>query len=142
MPTQLADILESPAATEWLSLATAVLVGAAATPESLAERAREAGIALITTYGMTETTGGCVYDGVPLPGVRVELDDDGRVDIIGPQVAAGYRGLPEETSESFTGTELDFAVEVCNAVTDVWEPTPDRPTTSTRQASTRRSRRY
>ncbi|WP_081975276.1 2-isopropylmalate synthase [Modestobacter caceresii] len=30
--------------------------------------------------------------------------------------------------ESFTGTELDFAVEVCNAVTDVWEPTPDRPT--------------
>ena len=104
VPTQLADILDSPAATEWLSLATAVLVGAAATPESLAERAREAGIALITTYGMTETTGGCVYDGVPLPGVRVELDDDGRVDIIGPQVAAGYRGLPEETSESFTGT--------------------------------------
>jgi 2-isopropylmalate synthase len=29
--------------------------------------------------------------------------------------------------ESFTGTELDFAVEICNAVTDVWEPTPDRP---------------
>ncbi|WP_409331236.1 2-isopropylmalate synthase [Trujillonella humicola] len=30
--------------------------------------------------------------------------------------------------ESFTGTELEFAVEVCNAVTDVWEPTVDRPT--------------
>jgi 2-isopropylmalate synthase len=29
--------------------------------------------------------------------------------------------------ESFTGTELDFAVEICDAVTDVWEPTPDRP---------------
>ena len=28
--------------------------------------------------------------------------------------------------ESFTGTELDFAVEVCDAVTAVWQPTPDR----------------
>ena len=105
VPTQLADILESPDATEWLSCATTVLVGAAATPESLAVRAREAGIALVTTYGMTETTGGCVYDGVPLPGVRISLDDDGRIDIIGPQVAAGYRGLPQETAESFAGTE-------------------------------------
>ena len=105
VPTQLADILESPDATAWLSRATTVLVGAAATPESLAVRAREAGISLVTTYGMTETTGGCVYDGLPLPGVRVELGEDGRVDIIGPQVAAGYRGLPEETAESFAGAE-------------------------------------
>jgi 2-isopropylmalate synthase len=29
--------------------------------------------------------------------------------------------------ESFTGTELDYALEVCEAVMDVWEPTPDRP---------------
>jgi 2-isopropylmalate synthase len=29
--------------------------------------------------------------------------------------------------ESFTGTELDFAVEICEAVLDVWEPTPGRP---------------
>ncbi|HEV8023423.1 MAG TPA: 2-isopropylmalate synthase, partial [Candidatus Nanopelagicales bacterium] len=28
--------------------------------------------------------------------------------------------------ESYTGTELDFALEVCNAVTDVWQPTPER----------------
>jgi 2-isopropylmalate synthase len=33
----------------------------------------------------------------------------------------------EYSPESYTGTELDFAVEVCNAVTDVWEPTPQRP---------------
>ena len=103
VPTQLADILESPTATEWLSRATTVLVGAAATPGALAVRARERGISLITTYGMTETTGGCVYDGVPLPGVRIELVDDGRIDVIGPLVAAGYRGLPEETAESFAG---------------------------------------
>ena len=103
VPTQLADILESPTATEWLSRATTVLVGAAATPGALAVRARERGISLVTTYGMTETTGGCVYDGVPLPGVRIELVDDGRIDVIGPLVAAGYRGLPEETAESFAG---------------------------------------
>ena len=34
----------------------------------------------------------------------------------------------EYSPESFTGTELEYAVEICNAVTDVWEPTTDRPT--------------
>lgn len=29
--------------------------------------------------------------------------------------------------ESFTGTELDYAVEICEAVMDVWQPTPDNP---------------
>ena len=104
VPTQLADILDSPAATAWLSEATTVLVGAAATPISLARRARDAGIPLVTTYGMTETTGGCVYDGIPLPGVRIELGEDDRIDVVGAQVAAGYRGLPHETTESFAGT--------------------------------------
>jgi 2-isopropylmalate synthase len=33
----------------------------------------------------------------------------------------------EYSPESFTGTELDFAVEVCNAVTAVWQPTPEKP---------------
>jgi 2-isopropylmalate synthase len=33
----------------------------------------------------------------------------------------------EYSPESYTGTELEYAVEVCNAVTDVWEPTKDRP---------------
>ncbi|MBD2893667.1 2-isopropylmalate synthase [Actinomadura sp. RB99] len=32
----------------------------------------------------------------------------------------------EYSPESFTGTELEYAVEVCNAVNDVWKPTPDR----------------
>jgi len=33
----------------------------------------------------------------------------------------------EYSPESFTGTELDFAVEICDAVTAVWQPTPERP---------------
>ena len=32
----------------------------------------------------------------------------------------------EYSPESFTGTELDYALEVCNAVIDIWQPTPDR----------------
>jgi 2-isopropylmalate synthase len=36
--------------------------------------------------------------------------------------------LFEYSPESYTGTELEFAVEVCNAVNDVWQPTPDRKT--------------
>ena len=38
-----------------------------------------------------------------------------------------HRSAFEYSPESFTGTELDFAVEVCKAVIDVWQPTPDRP---------------
>lgn len=33
----------------------------------------------------------------------------------------------EYSPESFTGTELDFAVEICDAVTEVWQPTPEQP---------------
>jgi 2-isopropylmalate synthase len=33
----------------------------------------------------------------------------------------------EYSPESYTGTELSYAVEVCNAVTEIWRPTPDHP---------------
>ncbi len=53
----------------------------------------------------------------------------------GAQMVAEYAAKNRETAwqfeyspESFTGTELDYAVEICNAVTDVWQPTPDNPT--------------
>jgi 2-isopropylmalate synthase len=45
-------------------------------------------------------------------------------------LAAGRPGTDwrwQYSPESFTGTELDFALEVCDAVLDVWEPTPARP---------------
>ena len=46
----------------------------------------------MTTYGMTETCGGCVYDGVPLDGVEVRTGADGRIGLRGPVVATGERG--------------------------------------------------
>jgi O-succinylbenzoic acid--CoA ligase len=48
-----------------------VLLGGAAAPQSLLDDARAAGVPVVTTYGMTETCGGCVYDGWPLDGVKV-----------------------------------------------------------------------
>ncbi len=44
-----------------------------------------------------------------------------------PLVAAGTRLQLEYSPESFTSTELEFALEVCEAVTDVWAPTADNP---------------
>jgi O-succinylbenzoic acid--CoA ligase len=67
----------------------AILVGGAATPPALLERGRDLGLRLVTTYGSTETSGGCVYDGVPLPGVEVALDDS-VVLVTGPTLARGY----------------------------------------------------
>jgi O-succinylbenzoic acid--CoA ligase len=68
-----------------------ILLGGAAPPPALLERARTAGARVITTYGMTETAGGCVYDGVPLDGVAAAVDTDGRVLLRGPVLATGYR---------------------------------------------------
>jgi len=75
---------------------SSVLLGGALAPASLLDAARAAGVPVVTTYGMSETCGGCVYDGVPLDGVRVEIRDDdeaqGRIWISGPVLFSRYRG--------------------------------------------------
>jgi len=76
-----------------LSGFSSVLLGGAAAPGGLLEAARAARVPVVTTYGMTETCGGCVYDGIPLDGVRVEVGgEDGRIRIGGPVLFSGYRG--------------------------------------------------
>jgi O-succinylbenzoic acid--CoA ligase len=70
---------------------SSVLLGGAAAPARLLAAARAAGVPVVTTYGMTETCGGCVYDGVPLDGVRVKIGDDERICIAGPVLFSGYR---------------------------------------------------
>ena len=75
----------------------AVLLGGGAIPAGLRERATAAGVRVVATYGMSETCGGCVYDGVPLDGVRVELDA-GRISLGGPMAFAGYRLRPDLTA--------------------------------------------
>ncbi len=104
VPTQLRRLLDADGpAPEALRSYAAVLVGGAALDPGLHARARAAGVAVVTTYGMSETAGGCVYDGVPLDGVTVDLEDDGRIRLGGPTLARGYLGRPEETAAAFAG---------------------------------------
>lgn len=70
-----------------LKSAQAVLVGGAALSQSLRNQAELAGIKIITTYGMTESCGGCIYDGTPLEGVSVEIRS-GKIFIRGPILAS------------------------------------------------------
>lgn len=98
VPGQLAKVLDDgpPDAVAALARLDAILLGGAAAAPELLARAAAAGIRVVRTYGMSETAGGCVYDGVPLAGVGIEVDDDeGRVWLSGPQLALGYRNAPD-----------------------------------------------
>jgi O-succinylbenzoic acid--CoA ligase len=75
-----------------------VLVGGAAVPQALRDRAAAAGVRVVATYGMSETCGGCVYDGVPLDGVAVALSAEGRVRLTGPVLFDGYEGRDDLTA--------------------------------------------
>jgi O-succinylbenzoic acid--CoA ligase len=100
VPTQLARLLDTdPAALVGFD---AVLLGGAAMPERLLRRARAAGVRVVTTYGMTETAGGCVYDGWPLDGIQLRLSGaSGHVELAGPMLASGYLNALEETAQAF-----------------------------------------
>jgi len=78
----------------------AVLVGGAALDPGLAARCAEEGVRLVQTYGMSETCGGCVYDGIPLDGVAVRLAVDGRIQLAGPMLFDGYAEDPDATAEA------------------------------------------
>lgn len=91
---QLAKALADPGATIALAELDAVLIGGGPMPTAVRDAAAAAGIRVVRTYGMSETAGGCVYDGTPLDGVRVRIDD-GRVVLGGDTVAMGYRNPTE-----------------------------------------------
>jgi len=95
VPTQLRRLLDAGAD---LTGFRAILLGGAAPPPGLVERARSAGAPVVTTYGMTETCGGCVYDGKPLDGVDVRVDGEERIWLRGPMVTSGYRLRPDLTA--------------------------------------------
>ena len=95
VPTQLVRVLQDPQARRALAGADAVLLGGAAADPALLDRARGAGVTVVTTYGMSETGGGCVYNGRPLDGVELSIQNPdaegaGRILISGPVLAEGY----------------------------------------------------
>ncbi|UZN02323.1 o-succinylbenzoate--CoA ligase [Cellulomonas sp. S1-8] len=104
VPTQVVRVLDDPDATAAALAFDAILVGGAACPPPLLARARAAGLRLVTTYGMTETCGGCVYDGRPLDGVEVAVDAEHRIALTGPTLATGYLHRPDLDATTFVTT--------------------------------------
>lgn len=89
VPTQLIRLLD--AGTDLTTL-DAILLGGGPIPAGLVERAVAVGANVVRTYGMTETCGGCVYDGLPLERVGIEINGDGLIVVTGPVLARGYLG--------------------------------------------------
>jgi O-succinylbenzoic acid--CoA ligase len=98
VPTQLYRMLRSPREVEALSSYDCVLLGGSAAPLPLLTDARDAGVCVVTTYGMSETCGGCVYDGMALDGVAVAVDADSAIRLGGPVLFDGYAGEPDLTA--------------------------------------------
>jgi o-succinylbenzoate---CoA ligase len=94
VPAQLRRLLDAGAG---VSAFRTILLGGAAIPSGLLAGARAAGARVVTTYGMSETCGGCVYNGQPLDGVRLRTASDGRIQIRGPVLFSGYRNRPDLT---------------------------------------------
>jgi O-succinylbenzoic acid--CoA ligase len=84
----------------------AVLIGGGPLAPDLRAEAEAAGIRVVQTYGMSETCGGCVYDGVPLDGVELRIgadgpedgSDEGEVLLRGPMLFDGYEDDPGRTA--------------------------------------------
>jgi o-succinylbenzoate---CoA ligase len=93
--TQLAKALDDAAAAAALASLDAVLIGGGPAPRPVLDAAASAGVNVVRTYGMSETAGGCVYDGAPLDGVKVRVNADGRIVLGGPTLATGYRNPPD-----------------------------------------------
>ena len=111
VPTQLRRGLDDEQLRGALARLDTVLIGGAAADAQLLEQAKAAGIRVVTTYGMSETCGGCVYDGQPLPGVSMDVDQaTGAIWLSGPMLATGYLGDEELTRRCFVSrpqTQVD-----------------------------------
>ena len=105
VPTQLSRLITEDTGIQALCAFDAILLGGSATSTALFDQARDLNINVVRTYGMSETGGGCVYEGLPLDGVQVRLSevDNGvdRIELAGPMLAQGYRLQPEETANAF-----------------------------------------
>lgn len=99
VPTQLRRWLSDSSSRTSLTRFDAVLVGGAALGRTLQEAATGADVRVVSTYGMTETCGGCVYDGTPLDGVAVVVDAERRIRLAGPMLFDGYAGEPDRTAD-------------------------------------------
>ena len=107
VPTQLDRALAQTNLSQALRALDAVLVGGSGLDPSLRSRAEQAGINVVASYGMTETCGGCVYDGLPLDGVSVSVEPETqRIRITSVTNFSGYRLRPDLTSMTLSDGTL------------------------------------
>jgi o-succinylbenzoate---CoA ligase len=99
VPTMLGRLV---AAGADLSAFRAILVGGAHLSPDLRASAERAGASVVETYGLTETCGGVVYEGEPLPGTQMRIDRQGGIELRGPTLMRGYRFDPSATGAAFT----------------------------------------
>jgi O-succinylbenzoic acid--CoA ligase len=110
VPTQLEQVLAAWAGRPVPMTLRAILLGGAPIPDATLARAREAGLPVLTTFGLTETSSGIAVGGAeaatladpaalrPLPGVRVRVVDPdpadgvGHIQVQGPMLFEGYVG--------------------------------------------------
>jgi O-succinylbenzoic acid--CoA ligase len=94
VPTMLGRLLEAGAP---LHEYRRVVVGGAPLAPALRRRAETAGVPVVDAYGLSETWGGFVLDGHPIPGAEVDVGPDGEIRARGPMILRGYRFDPEAT---------------------------------------------
>lgn len=100
--TRLIELAEEDAASaDVLRRFDGILSGGQALEAELRSRAQQLGLAVYETYGSSETAGGCIYNGVPLHGVGVEIEESGEILISGPQLATGYLFDDKRTTNTF-----------------------------------------
>ncbi|MBC7590217.1 MAG: AMP-binding protein [Salinibacterium sp.] len=100
VPAQLARLVQQDDALEALRRFDRILIGGQATPIPLLARALELGLNVTRTYGSSETSGGCVWDGQPIGDTQVRIVD-GRIELAGSVLAHGYLGDPARTETAF-----------------------------------------
>lgn len=100
VPAQLAALMATPDAVEVLRSFSRILVGGQSIPEPLLARALELNLNVTRSYGSSETSGGCVYDGTPFGEVTMRVVG-GEVELGGSTLAEGYLGDDERTTRQF-----------------------------------------
>ena len=106
VPTMLRRLLDAGVD---LSHLRCVLLGGAPAGPQLLDDAAAAGVPVVNAYGMSETAGGCVYDGQPLDGVQIDLAEGDRIRVAGPVLFSGYRLRDDLTAKALDGPWLQTA---------------------------------
>jgi o-succinylbenzoate---CoA ligase len=98
VPTMLGRLLDAGAP---LHEYRRVVVGGAPMAPALRRRAETAGVPVVNAYGLSETWGGFVLDGIPIPGAEVDVGSDAEIRVRGPMILRGYRFDPGATDAAF-----------------------------------------